>query len=94
MLLLSEVGKTVEEDQAFYVIVLVVIAIIAVVGEVKFSFGYVDFKVAFILQVEIGTRQLHIWIQIPEESCELKLKMLETLAKQIEIELMGTNEIT
>lgn len=70
-------------------------AIIAVMGEVKFSLGYVDFKVTFILQVEIGTRQLHIFgVQIPEESCELKIKMSESLAKQIEIEFVGMNEIT
>ena len=48
-----------------------------------------------ILQVEIGTRQLHIFgVQIPEESCELKIKMSESLAKQTEIAFMGMNEIT
>lgn len=35
--------------------------------ENTFSFGYADFKVTLILQVEIGTRQLCIWVWIPEE---------------------------
>lgn len=64
--------------------IVLVIAITAAVGEVKFSLGYDDFKVAFIRQVEIETRQLHVWVQITEESCGLKIKMSETLVNQIE----------
>lgn len=36
--------------------IVLVIAITAAVGEVKFSLGYDDFKVAFIRQVEIEIR--------------------------------------
>lgn len=38
-------------------IILVIIAITAAVGKVKFSLGYDDSAVAFIRQVEIETRQ-------------------------------------
>lgn len=97
MLLLFEMGNIVKEDQALYFITAVVIAVIIVVGEEKKVSSVLDilmFKVTCILQVEIGTRQLRIWVQIPEESSELKIKMSEYLAEEIEIEFIGMHEIT
>lgn len=60
-----------EEDQAFnFIVVVVVVTAVISSGrrgkENKFDFGYVDFKVMVIFQVETGTRQLHIWVYIPE----------------------------
>lgn len=76
-------GNTVEEDQAFCFVVVIVIAVVTVVGEVK-KISLVldmDFKVTWILHMETGTRQLNIWVQILEESCELKIKVLESSAQ-------------
>lgn len=78
-----EMGNVVEEDQTFHFVVVIVIAVVVIVGEITkiSSVLDVDFKVTSILQLEIGTSHLNIWVQIPEENCGLKIKTSESSAK-------------